>query len=78
MNKCRRRNGRVYGVSVGKCVGVWGGEGKGMRGVGKVRGDRGVKKCGMYNDVKKQFFCTCFFFLPRFFYVFLFFLFIPS
>ena len=36
-----------------------------------------MKKCGMYNDVKKQFFCTCFF-LPRFFYVFLFFLFIPS
>ena len=43
-----------------------------MRGVGKVRGDRGVKKCGMYNDVKKQFFCTCFF-LPRFFMFFCFF-----
>ena len=41
------RYGRVYGESVesvGKCVGVWGGERRGMGDVGKVRGDRSVGK----------------------------------
>ena len=32
-------------MSVGKCVGG-GSEGEGMGGVGKVRRDGGVKKCG--------------------------------
>ena len=41
--KRRGRCGRVYGVSVGKCVGVWG---RGLGGVGKVRRGGGVKKCG--------------------------------
>ena len=38
VKKCRRTCGKCMGVSVGKCVVMWRGEGRGMRGVGKGRG----------------------------------------
>ena len=43
VKKCEGRYGRVYGVSVVKCVGVWG---KGMEGLGGGKERRVEKKCG--------------------------------
>ena len=39
------RSGRVHEVSVGKCVGVWGGEEKGMGGVGEGTGKKRCEGC---------------------------------